>query len=101
AIHTVFGQIREEALSRIQASKAEVAEWFTIPVDWLAQNEPFVYEYRVLPEIRSDFPYDAVQSPDKYNWRAGTCTVPIWHYEGHCLWGMTARMVVAILKFLA
>ena len=31
----------------------------------------------------------------------GTCTVPIWHYEGYCLWGMTARIVVQLLKFLA
>lgn len=101
AIHTVFGQLRPEALDRIQAAPAEVAEWFTIPVEWLASNDPYVYEYRVVPEIREDFPYDMVESPDKYNWRTGRCTVPIWHYGGYCLWGMTARMVVSILKFLA
>ena len=31
----------------------------------------------------------------------GKWTIPIWNYEGHCLWGMTARIVYALLKFLA
>ena len=100
AVHTVIGEIRPEALDRIRPEEAEVSEWFTVPVDWLMENEPYVYEYDIVQDVK-DFPYDMVESPDKYNWRKGKCTVPIWHYEGHCLWGMTARIVVQLLKFLA
>ena len=101
AIHTVAAQLDPAALEEIRPAENEVAEWFTIPVDWLKENEPVLYEYRVLPEIRDDFPYDIIESPDKYNWRTGKWTIPIWNYEGHCLWGMTARIVYALLKFLA
>ena len=100
AVHTVIGEIQPEALDHICPEEAEVSEWFTIPVDWLMENEPYVYEYDIVQDVK-DFPYDMVESPDKYNWRKGKCTVPIWHYEGHCLWGMTARIVVQLLKFLA
>ena len=100
AVHTVIGEIRPEALDSIRPEEAEVSEWFTIPVDWLMENEPYVYEYDIVQDVK-DFPYDMVESPDKYNWGKGKCTVPIWHYEGHCLWGMTARIVVQLLKFLA
>ena len=100
AVHTVIGEIRPEALEHICPEEAEVSEWFTIPVDWLMENEPYIYEYDIVQDVK-DFPYDMVESPDKYNWRKGKCTVPIWHYEGHCLWGMTARIVVQLLKFLA
>lgn len=100
AVHTVIGEIRPEALDHICPEEAEVSEWFTIPVDWLMENEPYIYEYDIVQDVK-DFPYDMVESPDKYNWRKGKCTVPIWHYEGHCLWGMTARIVVQLLKFLA
>ena len=101
AIHTVVGILEPEALSGIKPAENEVAEWFTIPVDWLMENEPVLYEYRILPEIREDFPYDIIESPDKYNWRTGKWTIPIWNYQGHCLWGMTARIVYALLKSLA
>ena len=101
AIHTVVAQLDPQVLEEIRPAENEVAEWFTIPVDWLAENEPVLYEYRILPEIRDDFPYDIIESPDKYNWRTGKWTIPIWNYEGHCLWGMTARIVYALLKSLA
>lgn len=100
AVHTVIGILEPGALERIRPAENEVADWFTIPVDWLMANEPYIYEYDIVQDVK-DFPYDMVESPDKYNWRKGKCTVPIWHYEGYCLWGMTARIVVQLLKFLA
>ena len=101
AIHTVVAELDPAALNEIRPAEDEVAEWFTIPLDWLMEHEPYLYEYRVLPEIREDFPYGVIESPDKYNWRSGKWTIPIWNYEGRCLWGMTARIVCALLKSLA
>lgn len=100
AIHTVWALLKPEALEHIRPSEGEVSDWFTVPLDWLMEEEPYVYEYRVLPEIREDFPYEMVDSPDKYNWQTGKCTVPIWHYKKYCLWGITARIVVSLLDYL-
>ena len=35
-----------------------------------------------------------------YRWRRGSLVVPVWKYDGEILWGMTARMVIALLKYL-
>lgn len=100
AIHTVWAFLKPEALEHIVPSEGEVGDWFTVPVDWLLENDPYIYEYRVVPEIGEDFPYDMVDAPDKYNWSTGKCTVPIWHYEKYCLWGITARIVVNLLEYI-
>ncbi len=101
ALHCSIAFVRPEALERMRPCEREVAGWFTLPVSWLMENSPYIYEYKVNPLIGDDFPYEAVQSPDKYNWKQGSCTVPIWNYKGYCLWGITARIVLRLLEFLA
>ena len=100
ALHCCIGYVRPEALEHMHPCEREVAGWFTLPISWLMENSPYVYEYELIPLIGDDFPYDAVQSSDKYNWRQGSCTVPIWNYEDYCLWGITARIVLRLLDFL-
>ncbi len=100
ALHCCIGFVRPDALEHMRPCEREVAGWFTLPFSWLIENPPYVYEYKVNPLIGDDFPYEAVSSLDKYNWMQGSCTVPIWNYNGYCLWGITARIVVRLLKFL-
>lgn len=97
-IHTFIGQIANIDVESIIIQESEVAEVFLIPVDFLLENNPYVYEYNVVADIKDDFPYHLVDSEHKYNWTKGTCNVPIWNYEGYCLWGITARIVRHFLE---
>ena len=97
-IHTFIGQISNIDVENMTLQEDEVAETFLIPVDYLLENNPFVYEYNVVADIKDDFPYHLVDSDHKYTWRKGSCNVPIWNYEGYCLWGITARIVRHFLE---
>ena len=92
-IHTFVGQIANIDVENMTLQESEVAEIFLIPIDFLLENNPFVYEYSVVADIKDDFPYHLVDSPHKYTWLKGSYNVPIWNYEGYCLWGITARIV--------
>ncbi len=97
-VHTFVGQIASSDVDKIKIQESEVAEVFMIPINFLLENDPYVYEYKVVADIGEDFPYEMVDSPHKRNWYKGKCNVPIWNYEGYCLWGLTARIVRHFLK---
>jgi len=98
-IHTCIGRIEESALSEMNIQKEEVEQVFLVPIQFFRDHEPYVYAFDVVPDIREDFPYDmVVESPEKYNWLKGRCTVPIWNYDGHSIWGLTARIIIWFLK---
>lgn len=97
-IHTFVGQIANVDVENMLPQESEVAEVFLIPIDFLLENNPFIYEYSVVADIKDDFPYHLVDSAHKYTWLKGSCNVPIWNYEGYCLWGITARIVRHFLE---
>ena len=48
-----------------------------------------------MPE---DFPYESVGIPRDYAWNHGWVDVPVWYWQGHAVWGMTARLVRDLIK---
>jgi len=89
----VLGLVSEQGLAVMCPSPAEVAETFTVPLSFFRDIPPEVYEYRLLPQVPEDFPYEAVGVSPNYPWAVGKVEVPIWYYENHVIWGMTARIV--------
>ena len=56
---------------------------------------------RKLPSVTAkDFPYETVGIPRSYPWDHGRVEVPVWTYNGHAVWGMTARLVRDIVSTL-
>lgn len=99
-IYPFVGQLSLQAAQAARggtANRDEVREVFWVPLDFFRNEEPYVYTYEVVPEIGEDFPYEMIDSPDKYNWRRGKCTVPVYRYEGHVIWGMTARIMRSLI----
>lgn len=35
-----------------------------------------------------------------YRWARGRVEVPIWYWQGHAVWGMTARLTQDIVRHL-
>lgn len=102
-IYPFVGQLSQEAAQAARDGKAnpdEVQEVFWVPLEFFLNEEPYVYTYEVVPEIGEDFPYEMIDSPDKYNWRRGKCTVPVYRYDGHVIWGMTARIIRSLVEAL-
>lgn len=96
-----LGTIKEEALERSACNPDEVKETFLVPLDYLLQTEPLVYEMEVAPRVPDDFPYEKIKSPGGYRWRKGSSHVPIYEYEERVIWGLTGRITrnfISILK---
>ena len=99
-LHPVLGLVSQAGLEAMRPSPAEVAEVFTVPLEFFRQTEPEMYRYDLLPVPSRDFPYEAVGIPEDYPWSRGSVEVPVWFFEGHAVWGMTARLVRDLIKSL-
>ena len=82
----------------LSPSPAEVAEVFSVPLSFFRRQQPEVYRYELVPTRPDQFPYGAVGIPETYRWARGTVEVPVWFWEGHPIWGMTARIVRDLIK---
>ena len=90
-MHTVVARIDESALGSMSPD-SEVREWFTVPLDFFAQNKP---DYHPIPIIQSteNFPFEKHGIDPDYRWRKAYSDTFFWHYEGHLIWGLTAGIV--------
>lgn len=101
-IDTFVGVVAHEDVKKAKINETEVRELFLVPVSFFEKTSPFVYQYRVEPRIGEDFPYEMLgDCPDKYHWRGGRFTVPIYRYQDRVIWGITARILSHFLEEIA
>lgn len=99
-LRPVVGVVSPVGLARMRPSPAEVAEAFTVPLDFFRRTVPVLARYELTPALPEDFPYEAAGIPRDYAWSRGAVEVPAWRYEGHVIWGMTARIVRDVIRDL-
>lgn len=97
-LHPILGLVSPEGLSALSPSPDEVAEVFTVPLRFFRETEPELWRYPLCPKLPADFPYDALGITADYPFSQGEVEVPIWHYAGHVIWGMTARLVRELIR---
>ena len=97
-LHPVLGLVSPEGVAAMRPSPAEVAEVFTVPLAFFRSTEPEVYRYDLLPQAPEGFPFEALGIPPDYSWSRGRVEVPVWQYEGHVIWGMTARLIRGFIQ---
>ncbi|MEG1594596.1 MAG: CoA pyrophosphatase, partial [Oscillibacter sp.] len=91
-LQPVLGLLSPRGFAALTPSPAEVAAVFTVPLDFFVTTPAEEFRYDLLPAVPDDFPYAAVGIPEDYSWNRGWVDVPVWHYAGHTIWGMTARI---------
>ena len=99
-LQPVIGLVDQEALAALRPSPAEVAEVFTVPVSFFQSTPPEMLSYRLVPQLPEDFPYDGIGISPSYAWGSGQVDVPVWRYQSHVIWGMTARILRDILTHM-
>ena len=70
------------------------------PPGFFRETAPEQYVYALQPDVPGDFPYETVGIPADYRWARGRVEVPIWYWQGHAVWGMTARLTQDIVRHL-
>jgi coenzyme A diphosphatase NUDT7 len=97
-LQPVIGLVSPEGLEEMRPSPAEVAETFRVPLAFFRRTAPKVYTYPLEPRIPDDFPYETVGIDRDYTWARGQVTVPVWVWQGHAIWGMTARLAQMLAR---
>lgn len=99
-LRPILGLVSPAGLAEMKPSPAEVAEAFIVPLAFFQKTPPEIWEYALTPQVPEDFPYESVGIPRRYPWADGRVEVPVWYYQGHAVWGMTARITKALLTNL-
>ena len=97
-LRPVIGLVSPAGYEALCPARAEVAEVFTAPLDFFRGQPPEIYTYDLVPRVPENFPYEAVGIPRDYPWSGGRVEVPLWHFEGRAIWGMTARIVQELIR---
>ena len=94
------GLVSPAGFAALRPSPAEVAEVFTVPLNYLRSTPPERYAYTLTPQVPDSFPYEAVGIPRDYPWNTGRVEVPVWVRQNRVIWGMTARIVLDLISHL-
>lgn len=78
-------------------STDEVERVFTVPLRWLAENEPECYHTEVVTVPGEDFPFDRIPDGKEYHWRKGRYEILFYQYENTVIWGMTAKILYSFI----
>ena len=97
-LQPVLGVVSPAGLAKLSPSPAEVAEVFTVPLSFFRDTPPTVSHYALTARVPEDFPYQLAGIRPDYPWGGSEVEVPVWRYEGHAVWGLTARILRHILK---
>jgi len=82
-------------------SAAEVDEVFRVPLEFFLHTEPKRYVTRAKVEPGEDFPYELICGGRAYQWRSRKEEVCFYQYEGHVIWGLTAKMMRAFAEVVS
>ena len=90
-MHTVVGIVTEGALKNVRINSDEVADIFTVPLDFFVTAEPMSHTVKIIQDT-ADFPYEETGIRKDYKWRVGHQEILIYHYKDRIIWGLTARI---------
>lgn len=73
----------------------EVDSVFTVPLIFFKEHEPERYECDILNVPGGNFPFEKIPGGKSYPWRRGRYEVNFYEYDGHVIWGLTAKIMKA------
>lgn len=91
AIHTYIGQIKSS--EEIHINPAEVAEIFTVPLDYLLQTEAEAHDLQLCLTPTEAFPFEWIPGGKDYKFRERRIPEYFYFYEDRIIWGLTARIL--------
>ena len=97
-VHPYVGNIWD--LAQVKPSCAEVSEVFVVPLSELFKQNPRKVHMELANRATEDFPFDLLpRHPRGWLQRKGY-DVYFYEYEGHVIWGLTARILYSFLRRL-
>lgn len=102
ALHPFVGLLKDFSfLADIHMNADEVAEVFSVPLDWFMTHPPQEYAITTQFDFPEDFPYHLIQNGRQYAWKSTTYPVHFYTYGHYIIWGMTAKIISDFCQRLA
>lgn len=98
-IYPYIGKL--DSMQQLNPNTFEVAEVFTVPLEYFLNTEPERYKvkFKVVPE--RDFPYELIQDGEDYDWRHREMDELFYVYHPRrVIWGLTAKIVYHFVDLL-
>lgn len=102
---THFGAIIYPFVSRTKVTQfrpnpPEVDELLFVPLEDLLQQVPDVFILKVKPQLDDTFPYHRIHGGRDYKFSEPEVEEYFYHFNGHHIWGTTARIIHEFLMIL-
>ena len=91
AVYPVSAKVHIKDIESLVLSKDEVAEVFLLPAKWLDENPPEHYDLAETPD--EDLPEKLLSYLSHYGEYRKTGQTDYFEYDGHGIWGLTARII--------
>jgi len=97
-IHPFVGYLND--YDNLNINKDEVDHIFLVPMPYLLEYNPSLYnnEVKIIPN--DDFPYDIIPSKNNYKFATSNYRVLFYEYKDYVIWGITAKILENFLEFL-
>ena len=90
-VYPVSARLHIEDIESLALSEDEVAEVFLLPVKWLENNPPLHYDLASTPD--EELPEKLLSYLSHYGKYRKTGKTDYYEYDGHGIWGLTARII--------
>ena len=87
----VSARLHIDGIDGLRVSEDEVAEVFLLPVSWLKENPPAHYDLASTED--EELPAKLLGYLAHYGGYRKTGRTDYYEYEGHGIWGLTARII--------
>lgn len=84
----------------LQPNPDEVAEIFTVPLDYLLATTPERHQINFKVEPEEGFPFDLIIGGQDYNWQTRKMDEYFYFYEDKIIWGLTAKILKHFIELL-
>lgn len=97
-IHPFVGYLNN--INNLNINKDEVDHIFLVPISYLLENKPCIYnnEVKIIPN--ENFPYDIIPNKKNYKFATSNYRILFYKYEDYVIWGITAKILENFLEFL-
>lgn len=86
--------------TQLNPNPAEVAEVFAVPLSYLQEKGPKIYEINFKLEPEESFPFHQIIGGEKYNWQTRRMEEHFYYFEDKVIWGLTARILTHFLDVI-
>lgn len=98
-IHPFVGVVDRDALATASPNPQEVDHLFFVPLSHLMTTQPELHQYHWDAQVAAET-LAALGVEANYFQRKTPVTIPIYRWEGHTIWGLTAHMVTDLVTKL-